>query len=320
MSKAKADEATAEDARTLDNIAGELYGLQPDAFAAARDEQVRTARADGRPSLARELSRLRRPTQSAWLINLLWRDQREVVQQFLQLGGELSRAQAESSGPDLHRLTALRRELEAALIRTARGLAHEAGANVSASMEREAQETLSAALARPEVADEVRTGRLVKPASYAGFGTLILSGSSAPARQDAPDAGEHGRPAPSRLPTSGDREARAAQRARERREEAERGVQEARAALKSAADVLADEGRTADAAQQQYKTLRHQVEQLEAQLRELQDKLRQLQQEAAAAEHASIAAARRREQAEKTHETALRTLERAQQELKESTQ
>src|SRR6266702_4217684 len=106
MSKAKADEATAEDVRALDNIAGELYGLQPDAFAAARDEQVRTARADGRPSLARELSRLRRPTQSAWLINLLWRDQREVMEQLFQLADELGRAQAQSSGRELQTLTA----------------------------------------------------------------------------------------------------------------------------------------------------------------------------------------------------------------------
>src|SRR5437879_7824629 len=152
-------EGRSGDDSELEEIADRLYALRPEEFAAARDEEIRTARADKKQSLARELGKLRRPTQSAWLINLLWRDQREVVQQFLRLGGELSRAQAESSGPELHRLTALRRELEAALIRAARGLAHEAGVNVSASMEREAQETLSAALARPEVADEVRTGR-----------------------------------------------------------------------------------------------------------------------------------------------------------------
>jgi hypothetical protein len=300
-------------ARELDEIADELYGLHPEAFAAARDEQVRTARAEGRPSLARELSRLRRPTQSAWLINLLWRDQREVMEQFLQLAGALSQAQAEASGSELHRLTALRRELEAALIRTARGLAHKARANVSASMEREAQETLSAALARPEVADEVRTGRLVKPASYAGFGTLTTPfAPPATGRPEAADAGDHVRTAPSRLPTSDERDARAAQQARERRAAAERGVQEARAALKLAADVLADEGRAADAAQRQHAKLGQQVEQVEAQLRELQ-------QQVAAAAHAAAAAAGRKEQAEKAHATAQRTLDQAEKEFKERT-
>ena len=61
--------------RSLDEIADELYALRPDAFAEARDEEVRKARADGRQPVARELAKLRRPTLSAWLINLLWRDQ-----------------------------------------------------------------------------------------------------------------------------------------------------------------------------------------------------------------------------------------------------
>src|SRR5438309_5088298 len=156
----------------LQQIADELYTLRPDAFAAARDEQVRKAREAGRQPLARELAKLRRPTQSAWLINLLWRDQREVLEQLLELSQEISRAQAQASGSELRSLTDVRRQLEAALIRRAHSLAAEAGVSVSAAMEREAQETLAAALAQPEGADEVRTGRLVKPAAYAGFGSF----------------------------------------------------------------------------------------------------------------------------------------------------
>jgi hypothetical protein len=168
-SKTKAEEPPADDGE-LDKIADELYGLRPDEFAAARDEQVKKARAQGQAALARELNKLRKPTQSAWLVNLLWRDQRDVMQQLLDLGEALSRAQAQASGPDMLRLTGQRRELEAALMRRARALAEQAGVTVTAPMEREAQETLSAAVAMPEVADEVRSGRLVKPAAYAGFG------------------------------------------------------------------------------------------------------------------------------------------------------
>jgi hypothetical protein len=168
-SKTKAEEPPADDGE-LDKIADELYALRPDEFAAARDEQVKKARAQGQAALARELNKLRKPTQSAWLVNLLWRDQRDVMQQLLDLGEALSRAQAQASGPDMLRLTGQRRELEAALMRRARALAEQAGVTVTAPMEREAQETLSAAVAMPEVADEVRSGRLVKPAAYAGFG------------------------------------------------------------------------------------------------------------------------------------------------------
>src|SRR6266516_999064 len=156
----------------LEPLADELYGLRPEAFSAARDEAVRAARGQGKAALARELARLRKPTQSAWLVNVLWRDQREVMQQLFELANELSRAQAEAAGPTLRALTAQRRELETALTRQAVALAEKAGVKVSDSVMREAQDTLGAALARPEVADEVRAGRLVKPATYAGFGVL----------------------------------------------------------------------------------------------------------------------------------------------------
>src|SRR3979409_1796735 len=112
-----------DDQDYLARIADRLYTLRPDAFAAARDDEVRAARADGRQGLARELARLRRPTQSAWLINLLWRDQHEVMQQLFQLADELSRAQAQASGRELQSLTAQRREIEGALLRRARALA-----------------------------------------------------------------------------------------------------------------------------------------------------------------------------------------------------
>jgi hypothetical protein len=302
----------------FDSIADELYALPPDGFAAARDEQVRKARAEGRQALARELGRLRRPTQSAWLINLLWRDQREVLEQLLQLAEELSRAQAEASGPELQRLTAVRRHLEAALIRGARALAQKAGVTVSASTEREAQETLAAALALPEVANEVRTGRLVKPASYAGFGALL---PATPTASTPPHTSEDTR-APIRLvppaaPETDEIAQRAARRARERREEAERRVQEARAALELAASALAESTRVAEAAREHRQAVAKQVEQLEERLKELQDQLREVQKEFPAAQQAELVAATRQDQADKAHEAALRTLGEAEKHLME---
>jgi hypothetical protein len=163
----------------FDAIADELYGLRPDQFAAARDEQVKRARAAGQAGLARELSRLRRPTQSAWLINLLWRDQHHVLEQLFELASELSAAYAEASREELQRVTAQQRQLEVALMRRARELGQQAGVSVSADTEREAQETLTAALAQPAAADELRTGRLTRPIPYAGFGAPIPSAAAA---------------------------------------------------------------------------------------------------------------------------------------------
>ncbi len=305
MSEARAKPEAVEDTGGLDEIADELYALRADAFAAARDEQVRQARSGGRAALARELNKLRKPTQSAWLINLLWRDQREVMQQLFELAEALSQAQAQASGPELLRLTAQRRELEAALMRRARTLSEQAGVSVSAAMEREAQETLAAAVALPEVADEVRTGRLVKPTAYAGFGTLVPSApaDAAPPRHEAAE--------PERAEPT-DFEARAARRARERREAAEQRVAEARAALDLATDALHDRGRVAD-------TVSKHADELQQQLTELQRQQRDLEAEVAQAAQSALVAARQRDQAEKAYAAAQRTLDQAEQQLKEST-
>src|SRR6266545_4606296 len=297
-------EAASDEVQTFNRIADELYGLRPDAFAAARDEQVRKAKADGHKVLANELGELRKPTQSAWMINLLWRDQREVLEQLIQLAHELTSAQASASGPALQQLTQQRRQLENALIRRGQALAKQHGVDVSASMEREAQETLAAALARPEVADQVRTGRLVKPAEYAGFGAL--PGSVAP-KPAAPRADEAPRE-PARIEDLA--AARAAQRAREKRDAAQRRVDEARSALDTATAALKHAESAVEAARQQHQDIRTQIEDMREQLRELEKK-------ESAAERDARARVQDRDEAVTEHAAAERAVERAEAALKD---
>jgi hypothetical protein len=304
-----------------------LYALRPDAFAAARDEQVRQAKAARQQPLARELGRLRRPTQSAWLVNLLWRDQREVMQQLFELAGELGRAQAQASGSELRSLTAQRREVESALIRRARTLGNAAGVNVTDAMVRDVQDTLAAALAQPAVADEVRGGRLVKPLAYAGFGPLVTPAPGVGGHGTAPGVGDHGtapgvgdrgtagapaadRPAaPPRQLKDDIAQLRAAQQARERRVAAERQLQEAHTASDAAAGVLAEVAQAAETAYDRQMALERQVAGLRAQLQALEEQL-------ATAEQVAQRAARRKDQAQQAHQTALEALQRAEGDLK----
>jgi hypothetical protein len=287
--------------RQVDEIADELYTVRPDAFAAARDEQVRKVRAEGNTALAKELGKLRRPTISAWLINLLWRDQREVLEQLFELADSLTRAQTEAAGEELRQLMTVRRQLELTLIRRAHTLADEAGVKVTDIVEREAQETLAAALAQPEVADEVRTGRLVKPASYAGFGSLAVGPRAVPARA-----------VPARPPGEGSAKTaevvdlQAVQRARERREAAERRLEEARAAEAAAAAELRKREEAAEAARQEH-------ERLSAELDDLRARLQRLQQDLTTADHESRATAKARDEAQKAHQSAVLTVARAEQ-------
>jgi hypothetical protein len=78
-------------------------------------------------------------------------------------GGEaLRQAQADAAGQSRWALTGQRRRN--AMIRQAKVLAEQAGVGVSADRARSAGDAL-AALAQPEIADEVRSGRLTKAAS-----------------------------------------------------------------------------------------------------------------------------------------------------------
>ena len=161
--------------------ADELYALPPEEFTAARDERVKAARAAGDRKLAAALGRLRRPTVSAWVLNLLVRDQPEVGEQLVELGGELRRAQEQLSGDALRELATQRQRLVAALVRSARRLAAAAGHPVSAATAFELEQTLHAALADPDVAAEVGSGRLARPASRTGF--EAQAPAPAPAKQ-----------------------------------------------------------------------------------------------------------------------------------------
>jgi hypothetical protein len=153
----------------VDSAADELYGLPPADFTTARDEQVKAARAAGDRKLAAALGRLRRPTVSAWVLNLLVREQPEVGEQLVELGAELRRAQEQLSGEALRELAGQRQRLVSALVRTARKLAAAAGHPVTAAAAFELEQTLHAALADPDVAAAVGSGRLTKPASRTGF-------------------------------------------------------------------------------------------------------------------------------------------------------
>lgn len=269
-------------------IAAQLYALRPDEFVAARDERVRQARGEGKRALARELGRLRRPTPSAWLVNALWRDRRDAVEELLDLGAELMRAQHEGAGEELQDLTARRRRLEATLLDRAGELAEAAGVRASAESFREVQETLAAALSLPDVAAEIRSGRIVRPTSYSGFGTISPPQPAAPRR-----AGRRQEEV-----TGADAE----------KEQAERRVEEARAAAEAAAADLAERESSASAAEQRAVELRERVE-------ELRQRLREVEREAAAAEREVEAEAVRRDQAKEADQRARQALERAERRL-----
>jgi hypothetical protein len=155
--------------RELDDIVRELYVLPPTDFVAARNELVRQARAAGSQEVAERLRQLRRPTRSAWLVNLLARDS-EAMQRLSALGRQLRDAQTGLAGTELRNLAEQRRHLIADLLDRAQAHAAEASLRVTPTVLSEVEATLQAALVDLAGAMTIRNGRLVRPLSHSGFG------------------------------------------------------------------------------------------------------------------------------------------------------
>jgi hypothetical protein len=267
---------------SVEEAADALYAAPPAEFVAARDEAVRAARERGDRDAARRLAALRRPTTSAWLVNLLYRDQREAVEALLELGEQLTEASRRLSGPDLQQLSAQRSQVVQALVVNARRLAAEAKVPVSATVAYEVQSTLSAALADPAVAQELRSGQMLRPASYAGFGPAPEAGAAAPSK-----------PAAAKPAGAGDAEAA------RRRARAENDVAAAEAALEAALAQLEEPAATLADARRMCELLAEDHEALTAQLADLEHRQQQAAERAVAAERAHQKIATRRDLAQR---------------------
>ncbi|NKZ04220.1 hypothetical protein [Actinomadura latina] len=149
------------------SAADELYGVLPAEFVAARKRLAQEARRDGDAALARRIGALRRPTLSAWAVNLLSRSAAGDLDRLLDVGAEMRSAWGSGSG--LRDLEQRRAGLVGSLVRAAGELAAEAGGALREQAVREVEDTLQAATVDADIAEEVRAGRLAQPRSHTGF-------------------------------------------------------------------------------------------------------------------------------------------------------
>lgn len=159
---------------TTDDLIRRMYEAPPDGFVAARAAAVADARRAGDKDAAKRLAALRKPTVAAWVVNLLALRRPDLIDELIELSTALRTAQRGLQGDQLRELTAQRRQVVSALVGAARRLAIEedpgmGGAKMPLA---EVEATLTAAMAEPGVAEQVRTGRLIRAATYAGFGEV----------------------------------------------------------------------------------------------------------------------------------------------------
>ncbi|MFD4462003.1 hypothetical protein [Nocardia sp. NPDC058480] len=175
---------------TLDDVAGELYTLDPGDFVSTRAERAAQARADGDRELAKAITALRKPTVAAWTVNLLARHAPKEIAALLDLGDALRSAQRQLSGEKLRALGTQRQQVVNAMTKRAAELVAEHDRPATEQVLREVGQTLTAALADPDVADLVRAGVLPTAVTYDGFGpaglVAITGGKATPKRTSKP--------------------------------------------------------------------------------------------------------------------------------------
>ena len=243
-----------------DEVADELYGLLPSEFVEARNAAVKAARADGDRDAAAAIAALRKPTTTAWLVNLLMRDDPDLPDRLRALGEGLRDAESSLAGDELTALDKQRRQLVAGLVKTVRGLARDVGQRVTQDSADEVSQTLLAALADPEVAEDVLSGQLTQARTHVGFGagrgvgrshlglvpplddkgggrsgtrTASKSGSASTKSQQAQDKAQDKAQEARRAQDA--RDAERERRARERREAAAAALEQAKAEHDTAA-------------------------------------------------------------------------------------
>jgi len=237
----------------VDEIADELYQLAPDEFTHARDEAARAAT----DPASKAIKGLRKPTASAHAVNRLVRDRAADIDGLLHLGEQLRAAMAASEGDVVRQLTEQRRALVGRLV-----------ADLADGVKSDVVATLEAATADPDLAAAVRSGRLVKPLHYAGFGALpdvrAAVATPAPTRRSKPV--KKPKPAAAELDAARRRVlelAGTADDAQRRYEAAVRAAVEARARLDEAEAERAQAHRVARAAHAEAEQARRELGRLE---------------------------------------------------------
>lgn len=160
------------DPAELRRVAEDLYGGLPGDFVATRAAAVKRLKAAGDKATAAAVADLRRPVQAAWAVNLLVREQGELVGQLLDLGTSLREAQASLDADTLRELTRERRRVVAQVTRAAASAVADEGQALSEAARRQVEDTLLAAVVDAELADVLRSGLLVQPLSSTGMSSL----------------------------------------------------------------------------------------------------------------------------------------------------
>jgi hypothetical protein len=168
----------------LQDAAAQLYAAAPHEFVSRRAALAAQARTAGDARAAKQIAALRKPTQSAWVVNQLARADPAAATQLTELGAELRQAQRTLDGTAIRELSVRRRELVDDLAR--RAFAAVGQQAPPAALREEVTTTLAAALADPEIASQLAAGTMARVARSDGFASAAPLLTVVPAEPPSP--------------------------------------------------------------------------------------------------------------------------------------
>ena len=256
----------------------ELYSSDPDDFTSRRSALVAEARKSGDAAAAQQITSLRKPTRSAWIINQLVRSRPHVTSQLTSLGDELRAAERSLDGTRIRDLSMQRRELIDALTREAFGVSSQQ--SPPPGLRDEVIATLGAAIADPQIAEQLAEGTLVRAARWDGFGfgatpalTVVPSPPVKQPSRQASKAKSAAQPATAPTRVTAEQERRRAAVA-----DAKQAVATAEQAVATATDLEQTRQRAVQEVEQRLSDARRMHADARRKLRQAKDELRAAQQ------------------------------------------
>jgi hypothetical protein len=241
----------------------DLYGLPLERFTQERNALAKALRQDGQRDLAANVSRLRKPSVTAWAVNQLVRTQPKDIAALFAAGDALQAVQSDllagrSDPGALRGAVESERAAVDRLLARARGLLSSEGHELSPSALEQVAETLHAAALDQAARTQVGEGRLERELRHIGLGALG-GGASGPRAGSSPRPDRADRSRAVRAETEARRQLERAHRevrqAEERRRRAQTELEHAEELLGTARDVHDAAVRQHELAQQRLQEL-----------------------------------------------------------------
>lgn len=165
----------------LPEAAEPLFELPPEDFTAERDRIAKELKKQGEEEASGRVKALKRPSVTAYALNLVARRHPDLVEAMLEADERLRTAKSRT---DMDEAKADRQKAISAISGKATSLMADQDRPVTAQVKERLTETLLAVATDDGTRERLKTGHLLKEAEAGGFGGPVTAFDSAPAGDD----------------------------------------------------------------------------------------------------------------------------------------